>query len=206
MLLAVEGGGFFSSSASGYSKGLTVLLLGRRKEERPMRVSPWNQYQLVEQEANPEFQLDSKKNLLSRGCASFICFSRASAGIEGSSPPKVGPVHQPDVPQDPTFASEKGQFCINDVGDDTNGRKVCLKSSLKKSSHGSVVVGGADNVHGISDEKGSDSSCCTKRRIQWTDQCGKELIEIREFEVSDADASDDEFDRKGERSCTCVIQ
>uniref|UniRef100_A0A7N0VKX0 Cyclic nucleotide-binding domain-containing protein n=1 Tax=Kalanchoe fedtschenkoi TaxID=63787 RepID=A0A7N0VKX0_KALFE len=50
MLLAVEGGGFFSSSATGYSKGLSLLFLGQKKEDKskPMRVLPRNQYQLVD--------------------------------------------------------------------------------------------------------------------------------------------------------------
>jgi hypothetical protein len=47
MLLAVEGGGFFSSSASGYSHGLSLLLLGKKGEEKAVKVSPWNQYRLV---------------------------------------------------------------------------------------------------------------------------------------------------------------
>ncbi|KAJ6803142.1 uncharacterized protein M6B38_109200 [Iris pallida] len=54
MLFAVEGGGFFSSSATGYSKGLALLLLGQKPEERPTRVTPWNHYRLVDRGANTD--------------------------------------------------------------------------------------------------------------------------------------------------------
>jgi hypothetical protein len=134
MLLAVEGGGFFSSSASGYSKGLTLLLLGQKNEDKPMRVSPWNQYRLVDQESDPNLQLASTKNWLPRGCASFVCFGRASAGLDTSSALKVGPAHQQDVLPGP-LVSDKGKDCTTDQDDDSNARKVALKSSLKKPSN-----------------------------------------------------------------------
>ncbi|KAI9071212.1 hypothetical protein K1719_046829 [Acacia pycnantha] len=160
MLLAVEGGGFFSSSALGYSKGLTLLLLGQRSEDKPMKVSPWNQYQLVDQESDPELQLASTKNRISRGCASFVCFGRASAGLDTPSPLKVGPAQQHDVSPG-SLVSDKDQ-----------------------SSH-------LDNIE--------------RRKVQWTDTCGNELTEIREFEPSEVDGSDDEFDNENDRACSCAI-
>ncbi|KAF8696763.1 hypothetical protein HU200_036396 [Digitaria exilis] len=62
MLLAVEGGGFFSSSASGYSHGLALLLLGRKAEEKPVKVLPWNHYRLVDREAEQVYHLASGKD------------------------------------------------------------------------------------------------------------------------------------------------
>eukprot|EP00262_Sarcandra_glabra_P017133 TRINITY_DN5778_c0_g1_i1.p1 TRINITY_DN5778_c0_g1~~TRINITY_DN5778_c0_g1_i1.p1 ORF type:complete len:210 (+),score=30.28 TRINITY_DN5778_c0_g1_i1:128-757(+) len=209
MLLAVEGGGFFSSSASGYSNGLTLLLLGRKNEERPMRVSPWNQYQLVDREPDPDVQLASVKNRGSRGCASFVCFGRASTGHEGPSLPKVGPVHQPHVLPDLSSASDKGEACVSsDDGDDRNQRKSCLKNSLKKpSSDCPVPIDRGDEVRGTSEEKESNVSASVERRkVQWTDKCGGELVEIREFDFSDAGESDEEFESKSDQSCACVIQ
>ncbi|XP_058074824.1 uncharacterized protein LOC131223427 [Magnolia sinica] len=196
MLLAVEGGGFFSSSASGYSKGLTLLLLGQRSEERPMRVSPWNQFQLLEQK-DPDLQLASRKNRRSRGCAYFICFGRTSVGLDGPSPPKVGPARQPDILQGPSSASDNG-----DGVDDENRRNVRLKSSLKK------PLDGGDDTRGILSEKGNDDAlgCTERRKVQWTDACGGELVDIREFEASETGASDEEFEEEGGRSCSCWIQ
>ncbi|KAF8411598.1 hypothetical protein HHK36_004155 [Tetracentron sinense] len=189
MLFAVEGGGFFSSSASGYSKGLTLLLLGRKNEEIPMRVSPWNQYRLVEHESDPDPQLDSGKNLVSRGCAPFVCFGRASAGLEASSPLKVGPVQQQDVLVEPPV-SDKVEDCTTDHGDDEiNLREVSLKSSLKKPSNCVPIVRGDGDLREPSGEKCNDAPGCTEiRKVQWTDACGGELVEIREFELRNSKA------------------
>lgn len=187
MLLAVEGGGFFSSSASGYSKGLTLLLLGQKNEDdKPMRVSPWNQYQLVDQEPDTHLQLASAaKNRLSRGCASFVCFGRASAGLDTPSPLKVGPAQNQDVLPGP-LASDKGKDHTIDVEDDNgNVIKVSLKSSLKKPSNSNPVPVQNISEHEYEEfsENCSDIPGHTERRkVQWTDACGSELAEIREFE------------------------
>lgn len=208
MLLAVEGGGFFSSSASGYSKGLTLLLLGQRNEDdKPMRVSPWNQYQLVDREPDPDLQLASPaKNRLSRGCASFVCFGRASAGLDTPSPLKVGPAHQQDV--SPASDRGKGSDHTIDIEDDNgNVIKVSLKSSLKKSSNSSIPVPVQNvNEREAVGEEGSDIPVhMDRRKVQWTDTCGSELVEIREFEPSETGGSDDDFDNGIERSCSCTI-
>ncbi|KAK6938247.1 hypothetical protein RJ641_031755 [Dillenia turbinata] len=204
MLLAVEGGGFFSSSASGYSKGLTLLLLGQKNEEKPMRVSPWNQYQLVDQESDPDLQLASTKNRLTRGCASFVCFGRASAGLESPSPLKVGPTQQRDVLCVPP-ASEKGKDHAADHDGDNNTSRVVLKSSLKKVSN-KVLVGPvkADELEPLGEKCSNTSDGTERRKVEWTDTCGQELAEIREFEPSEVGDSDDEFDGN-RRSCSCSI-
>lgn len=205
MLFAVEGGGFFSSSASGYSKGLTLLLLGQKQEDKPMRVTPWNQYQLVDQEPDPDLQLASVKNRLSRGCASLVCFGRASTGVDSPSPLKVGPARQQDVLADPVV-THKAKDSNIELEEDNNVGKVTLKSSLKKSSNSPSMPVIDGNQHGILGEKSSDIPGHTERRkVQWTDVCGNELAEIREFEPSEIGESDDDFENGTERSCSCVI-
>lgn len=183
MLLAVEGGGFFSSSASGYSKGLMLLLLGRSKDERPMRIAPWSQYQLAEQEGNLNHQLAPRNTGDSCGCASFICFQCASAGVEGPLPPKVGPVNHseispcsssPGCDQDKEFGSK----CVPDK----NVSQICLKSSLKKpSAISSTVAIERDQAQGFA-EGGNHEVSCTVRKVHWTDSCGRELVQIKQFE------------------------
>lgn len=208
MLLAVEGGGFFSSSASGYSKGLTLLLLGQKNEEKPMRVSPWNQYQLVDQDSDPDLQLASLKSRLPRGCASFVCFGRASTVIEGPSPLKVGPTQQQAALQAPTF-SDRGvdHSSSHDDEDHNNATKIALKSSLKRPSVSKPVPSGNGDERVSEGEEGSVISGrqTERRKVQWTDVCGRELTEIREFEPSEAGGSDDEFDSGSARSCSCRI-
>ncbi|GFP86934.1 hypothetical protein PHJA_000837200 [Phtheirospermum japonicum] len=180
MLLAAEGGGFFSSSASGYSKGLTLLLLGHKHEEKPMRVTPWTHYQLVDHETDPAvLQLAPGKNRLVRGCASFVCFGRAAAGPEGPSPPKAGPAQNQEVlPGPPLDFDDESKDPVNGDDDDDDDRNreidISLKSSLKKSVNIAPVAGEIDN----------DITCQTERRnVQWTDAIGGELFEVREFEM-----------------------
>ncbi|XP_030443595.1 uncharacterized protein LOC115665917 [Syzygium oleosum] len=204
MLLAVEGGGFFSASASGYSKGLTLLLLGQKNEDKQMRVSPWNHYQLVDQEPDIDIQLASTKNRLSRGCASFICFGRASAGLDTPSPLKVGPTQQQEIVPD-ALVPDKSKDQSTVVEDD-DARKVAVRSSLKKPSASNTVPFGNTNENQAVNEDGKDThGLVERRRVQWTDACGSELVDIREFEPSETGGSDDELDNGNERSCACSI-
>ncbi|KAK9757365.1 hypothetical protein RND81_01G157400 [Saponaria officinalis] len=140
MLFAVEGGGLFSASASGYSKGLSLLLLGQKSDEKHMRVTPWNQYQLVDQET----QLASEKNRLSCGCASYVCFGRTSAGLDGQSPLKVGPTQQQDIlPGVPSNDRDKEPSAVVDF--DINARHISLKSSMKKSTLNNIPQNSVNN-------------------------------------------------------------
>ncbi|KAK9757340.1 hypothetical protein RND81_01G156100 [Saponaria officinalis] len=181
MLFAVEGGGLFSASASGYSKGLSLLLLGQKSDEKHMRVSPWNQYQLVDQET----QLASEKNRLSRGCASYVCFGRTSAGLDGQSPLKVGPTQQQQdiLPGVPSNDRDKEPNAVVDF--DINARHISLKSSMKKSTLNNIPQNSVNNdEQELLVEEGSvPEGLVEKRKVQWTDACGKELTEIREFEM-----------------------
>ncbi|XP_051150040.1 uncharacterized protein LOC127264516 [Andrographis paniculata] len=213
MLFAAEGGGFFSSSASGYSKGLTLLLLGQKKEDRPMRVSPWNQYQLVDQETEPYLQLASGKKRPTCGCASFVCFGRTSAKLECPSPIKVdSTLNQEVLPGNPALdedqAAKSYGGCVV-VGDD---KIVSLRSSLKKTpdctplaSIGSRADGRKNHENETVCENSNDIACQKERRkVQWTDTVGGELFEIREFEMSE-DELDDDFARGVGKTCSCRV-
>lgn len=192
MLLAVEGGGLFSASASGYSKGLTLLFSGDKDGDRPMRVVPWNKYQVVDQEADaddPVLQLDSIKNRVSRGCAaSFNCFGGASAGLETPSPLKVEPVqqHREISSTEPVVVvSEKGKDHISEADNSSSKEafKLSLRSSLKRPS-----VAESRSLEDIKEYEtlnvdGSDlTGDMARRKVQWPDACGSELTQVREFE------------------------
>lgn len=202
MLFAVEGGGFFSSSAKGYSKGLALLLLGQRNEERPMKITPWSQYQLVEQEGVQDFQLASKKSRATHRCASFICFGCASAEADSSFPPKVGPVQQPENSKSSLASDKDAKTSSNDSVNDCE-RKSCLKSTLKRPSDNHSVVA---RIVKESNEVDSASGITVRRKVQWTDASGRELFQIREFECSDGDASDCEHENERRKNCICIIQ
>lgn len=192
MLFAVEGGGFFSSSASGYSKGLSLLLLGQKNEEKPMRVTPWNQYQLVDQETDSDLQLASAKNHPVRGCASFVCFGCTASGLESPSSLKVGPTQNKEV-LSPSIVNEGKNSnnldgCGVIVDDDDKRNVVNLKSSLKKTANTAAFAStdgaGKNNEPKTLCERNDDvASQMERRKVQWTDTTGGELYEIREFEM-----------------------
>jgi hypothetical protein len=182
MLLAVEGGGFFSSSASGYSHGLALLLLGRKEEDKPVKVSPWNQYRLVDGEAEKVYNLAPGKNQAPRKCAPFICFGRAASELEAAPPLKVSSSTTLNSLEDSPALTKK-KVTTNDpiTGDEIKG---CLKSNSKRdSSEHCIVVSEGEEPRESLEEVQTLKSGMERRKVQWTDTCGKELFEIREFEA-----------------------
>lgn len=202
MLLAVEGGGFFSSSASGYSHGLALLLLGRKTEEQPVKASPWNHYRLVDRDAGHGGQLASTKDDVPGKCASFTCFGCTPARLEGASPPKLSSSNTPQKLSSSTNGNRIANGSING-----SGKKGCLKSNLKRdSSDRSSIVSDGEEPRESLEEVQTLRTGMERRKVHWTDTCGKELFEIREFETSDEGLSDDEGENDGFRKCECVIQ
>ncbi|KAL9245069.1 hypothetical protein vseg_018763 [Gypsophila vaccaria] len=206
MFFAFEEGGFFSSSASGYSKGISLLLLGQKSDdEKHMRVAPWNQYQLVDKKTDSHFQLASGNPRLPRGCASYVCFGCASAGLDGQSPLKVGPTQPQDI-LSTAPAIESDKELSNTADDDISARHIELKSSMKKSSQNiqqNIVNNGEQE--GLIELGSITEGIKEKRKVQWTDTCGQELTEIREFEMSERGESDDEFGNGNGKTCSCRI-
>ncbi|ESQ33402.1 hypothetical protein EUTSA_v10008850mg [Eutrema salsugineum] len=189
MLFAAEGGGFFSSSASGYSNGLALLLLGQKNEQKPVRVSPWNHYHLVVEETDTKFHLAPSKNWLSRRCTSLVCFGRKSERREEDPSPIRVNSSQP-----------KDHVSSVDYNGVVTNNRFALKSSLKKRSFSDVVLADVDDVSrdGVLDH-------ADRRKVQWPDTCGIEIAEVREFEPSEVDDSDNEFQHGSSKSCMCTI-
>ncbi|XP_018436431.1 uncharacterized protein LOC108808828 [Raphanus sativus] len=195
MLFAVEGGGFFSSSASGYSNGLALLLLGHKNEQKPVRVSPWSHYHLVSEHTDTKFHFDSSKNWLSRRCSSLIRFGRKSDR----------PGQPQDLPSDSSVHSCEGKKdhappppSVVDYNSEVSNR-FSLKSSLKKRSFSDVLLADDD----VSRDCVLDHA--DRRKVQWPDTCGIEIAEVREFEPSEVDESDDELYHGNRKSCMCTI-
>ena len=182
MLLAVEGGGFFSSSASGYSHGLALLLLGRKSEEKHDKGSPCSHYRLVGQEAEHECPVPSGKNDVPGKCASFICFGCTPAKLVGASPPKLGSSNIPGSSSEPPSSSATGTATTNG-SINGSGRKGCLKNNLRRDSSERSTLSCSEEPRESLEEVQTLRSGMERRKVQWTDTCGKELFEIREFEV-----------------------
>lgn len=181
MLLAVEGGGFFSSSVSGCSSSLTLLLLGQKSEDKPMRVLPL----LVDREPDLNIQLASTKTWISWRCASpsFRCF-RQNPAVTNSSPLKKAATTQRQDSLRASPRSDNGKNNHVPSSDDDNlARKMVLKSSLKKASDAPIVsVPNADGNEALGGKGSCDPSHVERRKVQWTDTCGSELAEVKEFE------------------------
>lgn len=171
MLFAAEGGGFFSSSASGYSNGLALLLLGQKNEQKPIKVSSqWNHYHLVVEESDSGYRLDSSKNWISSACTSLICFGCKSERLESPSPIRVSPSNSSVYHE-----GKKDLAPSVDYNCEVTNR-FALKSSLKKRSFSDVVIGDDDvRRDGVVDH-------IDRRKVQWPDTCGIEIAEVREFE------------------------
>ncbi|TKW25538.1 hypothetical protein SEVIR_3G125500v4 [Setaria viridis] len=205
MLLAVEGGGFFSSSASGYSHGLALLLLGRKGEEKHDKGSTCSHYRLVGQEAEHECQAPSGKNDVPGKCASFICFGCTPARLVGASPPKLGSSNAPGSSSEQPSSSSTGTATTNG-SINGSGIKGCLKNNLKRDSSECSTLSCSEEPRESLEEVQTLRSGVERRKVQWTDTYGKELFEIREFEVSDDGLSEDDLENDGFRKCECVIQ
>ncbi|KAL6615475.1 hypothetical protein ACP70R_037745 [Stipagrostis hirtigluma subsp. patula] len=209
MLLAVEGGGFFSSSASGYSHGLALLLLGRKGEEKPDKVSPRHQYRLVGPEAEHTeqvYHLAAGKDQAPGKCAPFVCFGCTATGLEGASPPKAGLSNALSSLSEEASSSANKKLTTS--GSITgNERRGCLKSNSRRDSlEHCIVVSEGEEPRESLEEVQTLKAGMERRKVQWTDTCGKDLFEIREFETSDEGLSDDDAENEGFRKCECVIQ
>ncbi|XP_076899090.1 uncharacterized protein LOC143552860 [Bidens hawaiensis] len=197
MLLAVEGGRFFSSSATGYSNGLSLLILGQKKEQKPMRVSPWSQYHSVNPQPAPDLQLAANKTRCACGSTSFTCFGCAATGHES---PSVGPAQRQ---QDVVKSSRLEKVEENTRASNCDGiNVVSLKSSLKKRA--STVLG-LVAVNNCDEAKPKPVDQTARRSVHWTDVTGGELCDIREFEPSEHSDSDDELENSTAKTCSCTI-
>ncbi|XP_059430497.1 uncharacterized protein LOC132164094 [Corylus avellana] len=125
-------------------------------------------------------------------CPSFICFCKPSPHIYTPGPLKLG--NTPHVPSKldsvPEASDQLPGETIEVKEESLNGNQSpaenCLKSSLRKPTWGSGAV--EENQ---------------KKQVQWKDFLGKELVEIREFESSEIEYTDNESDDN--RGCVCVI-
>uniref|UniRef100_N1QQ34 Uncharacterized protein n=1 Tax=Aegilops tauschii TaxID=37682 RepID=N1QQ34_AEGTA len=155
--------------------------LETRTEEQPVRASSWNHYRLVDREAGHGGQLPPTKDDVPGKCASFTCFGCTPARLEGASPPKLSSSNTRQ--QLSSSTSRKGTN--NGSSINGSGRKGCLKSNSKRdSSDRGSIVSDEEQPRESLEEVQTLKTGMERRKVHWTDTCGKELFEIREFETS----------------------
>ncbi|KAJ4917174.1 Uncharacterized protein Rs2_02724 [Raphanus sativus] len=137
----------------------------------------------------------SFRNWLSRRCSSLIRFGRKSDR----------PGQPQDLPSDSSVHSCEGKKdhappppSVVDYNSEVSNR-FSLKSSLKKRSFSDVLLADDD----VSRDCVLDHA--DRRKVQWPDTCGIEIAEVREFEPSEVDESDDELYHGNRKSCMCTI-
>ncbi|XP_042516180.1 uncharacterized protein LOC122090609 [Macadamia integrifolia] len=151
-------------------------------------------------------------------CPSFICFCKPSSHLLSPSPLKLENI--PHVPSPLSSVPDAvGQFSSETIGvknESFNGNQVenFPKSTLHLSVETIEVKNESFNGNQVENfpksslKKPSSESGVKKEvekaRVQWIDFLGKELVEIKEFEPSESEDSDDEG--QGHRGCVCVIQ
>ncbi|KAJ8759958.1 hypothetical protein K2173_010814 [Erythroxylum novogranatense] len=127
-------------------------------------------------------------------CPSFICFCKPSAGIYTPGPLKLEnsphPSSTPAISVADVSSSNHMSVKFSDTNEeilDVDGNKTKTENFLKSSLKREVL----------------DSKEVDKKRVQWMDLLGKELIEVREFQPSEAEDLDSDDQRN--RSCVCTI-
>ncbi|XP_059628757.1 uncharacterized protein LOC132271408 [Cornus florida] len=126
-------------------------------------------------------------------CPPFICFCKpSSAHLYTPGPLKLG--NSPHVPS----------TVVSSV-DDTSGAQISGETTEVKE----------ESLDGKQESQRVLKSCIRKRivelggpkeaekkRVQWMDNLGKELVEVKEFESSETGDTDNEEDNRG---CVCII-
>lgn len=134
-------------------------------------------------------------------CPPFICFCKPSPHIYTPGPLKLenAPHPNPHVPSSKPDTSDQlpdDPIEIKEESVDENpkppensleGAENSLKGNLRKPNSSDPAAPKEE----------------LKKRVQWMDFVGKELVEIKEFECSELDDTDNEDENR--RGCICVI-
>ncbi|KAM1802682.1 hypothetical protein ACFX12_028747 [Malus domestica] len=138
-------------------------------------------------------------------CPPFICFCKPnSPHIYTPGPLKLqnSPTTSPPLPNsrlepvpetsdhlsdEETTEIIKEERLLGNANPQPATAQPCLKSSLRKPNS----------------DSGAPKQEVLRKRVQWTDFLGKQLVDVREFECSEPEDTDNEDDNR--RGCICVI-
>ncbi|XP_031384564.1 uncharacterized protein LOC116198538 isoform X1 [Punica granatum] len=181
-------GGGIPQTEYGIFLFLELELLSSLRQSVQLQRKPWAEQDRRTQQEESYFM----KFLSCRIYCPFICFCKPSPHIHTSG---SGPLKLQNGPQLPSTlvsvsnASDQSPAETTEVKDGSlvaaKGTGRCSKSSLRR-----VPSELEPKAH-------------QKKKVQWVDFLGKELVEIREYESSEVDDTDREGD--GNRGCVCVI-
>ncbi|XP_038700857.1 uncharacterized protein LOC119997745 [Tripterygium wilfordii] len=128
-------------------------------------------------------------------CPSFICFCKPSPHLY-----TAGPLKLENSPHAPVAVDT----CNHHECGDTDGETIAASKDFTDVDGKQRQEQQVENFAKSSLKKTSpDSKEVQKKRVQWPDLLGKELVEIREFEPSETEDTDNEYENT--RGCVCVI-
>lgn len=141
-------------------------------------------------------------------CPSFICFCKPTSHIYTPVPLKLE--NSPHVPSTTTTVvaslSDDHQLVCGVDNEETNQVKEESLVNGQKQQQQEQEQGEeeCENCPRSSLKKlNSDSKQAQKKKVQWMDFLGKELVEIREFEASEIE--DEDYDGEFRKGCVCTI-
>lgn len=125
-------------------------------------------------------------------CPSFICFCKPSVPhLYNPGPLKLeNTPHVPSTVVSVTDSSDQLPGEVIEVKEEGTDGILQAENDFRKSC-----------IRKMSTELGAPKEVA-KKKVQWMDKLGKELVEIKEFESNDT--GDNDYDQES-RGCVCVI-
>ncbi|KAJ8770123.1 hypothetical protein K2173_011218 [Erythroxylum novogranatense] len=143
----------------------------------------------------------------------FICFCKTSTGIYTSRPLKLEntplassttAVSVPDVTSKNTpLASSTTAVSVPDVTSNNHASVELADTTEEILDADENKIKTGNLLKSCLKKQVLDSKKAEKKRVQWRDFLGEELVEIREFQPSESEDLDG--DDQGSRRCFCII-
>ncbi|XAR59926.1 hypothetical protein NMG60_11033107 [Bertholletia excelsa] len=123
-------------------------------------------------------------------CPSFICFCKPSvAHLYNPGPLKL---------ENNTHVPSTVVSVVTDTSDQLPGDEVIEVKEEGGDGSQQAEIGRKSCIRKVA----SEPKEVEKKKVQWMDDLGKELVEIQEFESSDTEDTDNEQENRG---CACII-
>ncbi|KAK2641540.1 hypothetical protein Ddye_023303 [Dipteronia dyeriana] len=141
-------------------------------------------------------------------CPSFICFCKPTSHIYTPGPLKLE--NSPHVPSTTTTVAsltDDHQLVCGLGDEDANQVKEEKEESVVDGQKQQEAAGEEESENcprsSLKKEASDSEQSQKKKKVQWMDLLGKELVEIREFESSETEDTDN--DSEFSNRCVCTI-
>ncbi|KAI9195834.1 hypothetical protein LWI28_018533 [Acer negundo] len=132
-------------------------------------------------------------------CPSFICFCKPTSHIYTPGPLKLE--NSPHVPSTTTITDDHQLVCGLDNEDANQVKEDSVVDGQKQQEAAGKEEEESENCPRSSLKKEVLDSKQSQKKVQWMDLLGKELVEIREFESSETEDTDNDSEfSKGARA------